>query len=376
MEELSPAMRLVEELRALQEWRRSNERPDGEEEELSPAMRLVEQLRALQAREEAAAPAPTPCRLNRKKRERSATGFRGKTTIPQWSPWSAAGGWSLAGLPWHECGRGNAFTPQIDRVRAVLTRDRWAWDMDFDAAAPAAPGWFHITPTSVTEAQAKLLVNRAGTYSNMDYYALLRNLDERRPESVHPREPCIWVSHVVYFWNISRGWCSAARCGEKFTDRGMIFTGEQGLNVGGDNSYSFSLERRHNDGLHQWWNIMGCIHAGCQIFTNSHPANSYSARRLPDPDDPPFPHVDVDEAGGPTGYWLDFHGGAPRPPFSTAPLNGSRARRQSTLLARVHRYMVAEGWEHSASCRSPGRHCDCPYGVKRAELIAASPPWK
>jgi hypothetical protein len=48
----------------------------------------------------------------------------------------------------------------------------------------------------------------------------------------------------------------------------MIFTGEQGLNVGGDNSYSFSLERRHNDGLHQWWNIMGCIHAGCQIFTN------------------------------------------------------------------------------------------------------------
>ena len=233
MEELSPAMRLVEELRALQEWRRSNERPDGEEEELSPAMRLVEQLRALQAREEAAAPAPTPCRLNRKKRERSATGFRGKTTIPQWSPWSAAGGWSLAGLPWHECGRGNAFTPQIDRVRAVLTRDTWAWDMDFDAAAPAAPGWFHITPTSVTEAQAKLLVNRAGTYSNMDYYALLRNLDERRPESVHPREPCIWVSHVVYFWNISRGWCSAARCGEKFTDRGMIFTGEQGLNVGG-----------------------------------------------------------------------------------------------------------------------------------------------
>ena len=371
MEDLSPAMRLCAQLDALQAQYEANQRPDGEEEELSPAMRLCEQLDALQARREAAAAAQIPRGLSRHKRERSATGLRGKTTIPQWSPWSGAGGWSLAGLPWHECGRGHG-SAQIDRVRTVLTRDTWAWDMDFNAAAPAAPGWFHITPTSVTEDQAKVLVHKAGTYSNLDYYALQRNLDERRPESVHPSEPCIWVSHVVYFWNISRGWCSAARCGEKFTDRGMIFTGEQGLNVGGDNSYSFSLERRHNDALHQWWNIMGCIHAGCQIFTNSHPANSYSTRRLPDPDDPPFPHWDVDEAGGPTGYWLDFHDGAPRPPFSTAPLNGSRINRYRNACQRVRTFMVAEGWEHSVSCRSIGRHCKCPFGVKRAELIATS----
>jgi len=370
MEELSPAMRLVEELRALQEWRRSNERPDGEEEELSPAMRLVEQMRALQARKEAAAAAQTP---PRRKRERSATGRGLVVTIPQWSPWSSAGAWSLAGLPWHECGRGPQFTPQIDRVRAVLTRDTWAWDMDFDAAAAAAPGWFHITPRSVTAAQAALLVKKAGQMANLDYYALQRNQGERRPESVHPREPCIWVSHVVYFWNSSRGWCSAARCEEKFTDRGMIFTGESGLNVGGDNAYSFSLDRRHNDGIHQWWNIMGCIHAGCQVFTNSHPANSYCAQRLPDPDDPSFPHWEVDEAGGPTRYWLDFHGGAPIPPFSTAPLNGSTKRRQRTILARVAKYMALEGWEHSPSCRNSGRHCNCPYRVRRDELIAMSP---
>ena len=371
MEELSPAMRLCAQLDALQAREEANQHPYGEEEELSPAMLLCAQLDALQAREEAAAAAQTPCRQKGKKRERSATGFRGKTIMPQWSPWSAAGGWSLAGLPWHECGRGNVFCSQIDRVRAVLKRDTWAWDMHFDAAAPAAPGWFHITPTSVNAAQAKLLVNRASAYSNMDYYALLRNLDERRPESVQPREPCIWVSHVVYFWNISRGWCSAARCGEKFTDRGMIFTSERGLNVGGDNSYSYSLERRHNDGLHQRWNIMGCIHAGCQNFTNSHPANSFATRRLPDPDDPPFPHCEVDEAGGPTGYWLDFHDGAPRPPFLMAPLYGTKARREGTLRGRINTYMVTEGWEHSVSCRSPGRYCDCPYGVKRAELFAA-----
>ena len=122
-----------------------------------------------------------------------------------------------------------------------------------------------------------------------------------RPECQQPREPCIWVSHLVYFWNHSRGWCSSPRCQEKFADRGMVFMGKQGLNVGGDNSTSWSLDRTHNDGLHQWWNIAGCVHSGCQNFTNSHPTNGYSAKRLAvDPNDPPFPQFDVDDVGGPT----------------------------------------------------------------------------
>ena len=374
MEEPSPALQLCQQLQALLEWEQAH--PMGEEEEQeqerSPALQLCQQLQALQdweAAQAAAAAAPTP----RKKKNRSASGFRGKTTIPQWSPWSAAGGWSMAGLPWHECGRGVNFTPQINRVRAVLVRDTWAWQLPPDNIA-AAPGWFHIKPDNVTEEQARILVNKAGQYSNMDYYALQRNRDERRPEYQQPREPCIWVSHLVYFWNHSRGWCSSPRCQEKFADRGMVFTGEQGLNVGGDNSTSWSLDRTHNDGLHQWWNIAGCVHSGCQNFTNSHPTNGYSAKRLADPDDPPFPQFDVDDVGGPTAYWQDFHGNSPTPPFPTHALpSGPRQRRQKTMLARVKKYMSDNGWEHSPSCRHAGRHCNCAYGIKRTELIEASP---
>ena len=63
----------------------------------------------------------------------------------------------MAGLPWHECGRGVNFTPQINRVRAVLVRDTWAWQLPPDNIA-AAPGWFHIKPDNVTEEQARILV--------------------------------------------------------------------------------------------------------------------------------------------------------------------------------------------------------------------------
>ena len=47
-----------------------------------------------------------------------------KRRVPRWSPWSAAGGWTLSGFSWSDCGRRPKFT-QIEKVRLILQANPW-----------------------------------------------------------------------------------------------------------------------------------------------------------------------------------------------------------------------------------------------------------
>ena len=132
-----------------------------------------------------------------------------KRTVPKWSPWSAAGIWTLSGFSWRECGRRPPSTsPQ--KVRKILVANPWAWDMDFDPA-DAAPTWHWIEPTTLTDEDATMLWQKARSAAYGDWLASWKQ-GKRLPEEEHPCEPIIGVAYVAYHWNLSLGWCTCSKC--------------------------------------------------------------------------------------------------------------------------------------------------------------------
>ena len=285
-----------------------------------------------------------------------------KRRVPRWSPWSAAGGWTLSGFSWSDCGRRPKFT-QIEKVRLILQANPWAWDMDFDPN-DAAPTWHWVTPTTLTEADVAMLIGRAISASHMDWLAI-KKLGKRRPDEEHPCEPLIWVQHVAYHWNMSLGWCSYSKCPRR--DEGMTTYAPKVRMPNGRMDGApdvFTCERRHNCGYHQAWNISGAVHKSCNEKTNSHNVFGFDRSRAPDGSSEPFPTFQT--AGGPSAFFSKFVGGATSHLLDLTP-----GAHYTTNNLRIQRWCEANGFEHEQGCKPHGKYgCQdgCRYRQKSAEI--------
>ena len=289
------------------------------------------------------------------------------------SCWSSRGNWNLHGIPWGVGERGRGGMPLIERVKYVLNTQAWSWDMDFSNAVTPSHTWFHISPSTLTERVAFVLVAKCRASLRHDFVALCRG--SRLSHALHPRAPFAWVHVWVYYWNISRGWCGDPQCIHR--DEPMTFDARNGLpRSAWDEAVPcvFSLQREHNEYFHQWWNIMGVIHTGCNTVTNSNPlTNARPAFPATDPRSTPGPVTFPPGAvmGGPSGHFADFHGGSKNPPFEV-----DQAISRESNYKRLRVWLENAGFEHTPICPCATNnslqchlHCVCPYGRKRAELI-------
>ena len=282
--------------------------------------------------------------------------------VPKWSPWSAPGGWTLSGFSWSDCGHQANYTP-IQKVRLILKANPWAWDMVFDRAS-ASRTWHHITPKTLTNADAVMLIQKARSCAYNDWLAR-RKPGKRRPEEDHPCEPIIWVADVAYYWNLSLGWCTCSKCPRR--DEGMTTYAPQVLKPNGRKDGSpdvFTCERRYNTGYHQAWNISGAIHNSCQALTNSHEVFGFDSTRTPDGSTETFPTFET--TGGPSAFFSNFVGGATQPLLDITPGVSYVANNQ-----RIRRWCEANGFKHKQGCKPRGKYgcqAGCRYRQKTDEI--------
>lgn len=282
--------------------------------------------------------------------------------VPKWSPWSAPGGWTLSGFSWSDCGHQANYTP-IQKVRMILKANPWAWDMVFDRAS-ASRTWHHITPKTLTNADAVMLIQKARSCAYNDWLAR-RKPGKRRPEEDHPCEPIIWVADVAYYWNLSLGWCTCSKCPRR--DEGMTTYAPQVLKPNGRKDGSpdvFTCERRYNTGYHQAWNISGAIHNSCQALTNSHEVFGFDSTRTPDGSTETFPTFET--TGGPSAFFSNFVGGATQPLLDITPGVSYVANNQ-----RIRRWCEANGFKHKQGCKPRGKYgcqAGCRYRQKTDEI--------
>ena len=282
--------------------------------------------------------------------------------VPKWSPWSAPGGWTLSGFSWSDCGHQANYTP-IQKVRLILKANPWAWDMVFDRAS-ASRTWHHITPKTLTNADAVMLIQKARSCAYNDWLAR-KKPGKRRPEEDHPCEPIIWVADVAYYWNLSLGWCTYSKCPNP--GRGMKTYAPQTIRPNGRKDGAldvFTCQRRYNSGYHQAWNISGAIHNSCQVLTNSHECFGFDSSRVPDGASEPFPTFQT--AGGPSAFFSNFVGGAKDPPLDITPGVSYVANNQ-----RIRRWCEANGFKHEQGCKPRGKYgcqAGCRYRQKTDEI--------
>ena len=301
------------------------------------------------------------------------------------SCWTARGNWTLCGFTWLQTAPGDNGVSLLSRVRTCLVDNPWCWDIDFSDAPAPSSRWFHITPSTLTADQARHIAFKVRATMHHDWVGLQGTERQRRqelaprqlPEAEQSREPLVWVQHVVYHWNMARGWCSYPQCPER--DVPLKFyspLGPRGEQRQADNNHSFSLQRQYNQYFHQWWNIRGVYHKRCNSMCNSHPFNGQDSTRETEDSVSEYTLPPDVAMGGPSAYFSDFHGGTSSPLPVLDPARGFRAN-----AFRLRQWLAHEGFEHASHCshrrfhawRKKGGACpqaDCPYGIKRVALIA------
>ena len=297
-----------------------------------------------------------------------------------WSPWSARAVWTLHGFTWEECT--STGTPVIDRVRTILNDNPWCWRADLlwpdmTDVPQGRGGWFHIKPQTVTPSQARYISLKVHSMIDQDWIGLhgtarqrTQSLEFKRlPEDRQPCDPHMWIEHAVYFWNISLGKCSAAHCCED--GKPLVFRGVQG-----SFNTTWSLARRYPQCFHQWWNITGAQHTRCNAIMSSHITNGYDKTREEDYAVQPFVATPDIMLGGPSRYFILYHGGTTRPLPNISPTNKRR-----TNYRWLNSWLDHMGYKHFPDCNNRGflrranqplGSCfrdDCPYGQKRIQLI-------
>ena len=300
------------------------------------------------------------------------------------SCWSARGNWLLHGISWMDAGFGSWSMPIEERVIKSLEDNPWCWDIDFSAAPAPSPTWFHITPATVTHDVAYTLSHRVYNAMHTDFKGLRGTYRQRQtnspyrrlPESEQTREPLVWVEHLVYLWNISRGHCQDPRCAvaQPLTFQAAVREQSDGSRDRSEIHLSFSMQRCHNEYMHQWWNISGLVHTFCNSVSNSHNTCGFDPARQVRAVAPNLAQV---AKGGPSGHFEDFIAANPHIRLPNICVENGYNKN----FRYMNSWLKQQGITHSAACNSSKHrgprnefggcpHTDCPFGMARAQLIA------
>ena len=303
---------------------------------------------------------------------------------PPFSCWTSRGNWTLHGIDWLKTCPGHYGMPIEERVRICLVANPWCWDIDFSDARAASPTWFHITPTTLTPTIAAILASHVTHAARSDWEGLRGTARQRAfgsqrkrlQESEQSREPLVWVEHLVYLWNVSRGHCADPHCAEN--NAPLEFKAAVTECADGKADWSavektFSMQRLYNNYFHQWWNVSSLVHKHCNSVTNSHIACGHDVARQRHNAESRYTLPAGVALGGPSGYFTDFHGGDTRPLPEIHPANGKNAN-----MRYISNWLTQQGITHAPHCTGRGgrrsqpgacRHDDCPFGNARADLI-------